>query len=124
MAMTDVNMAYVRDLLAGVALLGLGLSATVAPLTAAVLGGVGERNAGVASAVNNAVARVAGLLAVAAIGAIVSVSLAPGARTLDAGAEEASVQAFRVALMSMAALLVAGGVVSAIGIRDPRRPRG
>jgi EmrB/QacA subfamily drug resistance transporter len=124
MAMTDVNMAYVRDLLAGVALLGLGLSATVAPLTAAVLGGVGERNAGVASAVNNAVARVAGLLAVAAIGAIVSLSLAPGARTLDAGAKEASVQAFRVALMSMAALLVAGGVVSAIGIRDPRRPRG
>lgn len=63
---------YLTEVLPGVAVFGLGLSATVAPLTAAVLGGVDERHAGVASGVNNAVARVAGLLAVAALGAVVS----------------------------------------------------
>ena len=56
----------------GVLLFALGLSATVAPLTAAVLAEADEHNAGIASGVNNAIARVAGLLAVAAIGAVVA----------------------------------------------------
>jgi hypothetical protein len=56
---------YVRDVLPAVVTLGLGLSLTVAPLTATALGSVHERHAGVASGVNNAVARAAGLLAVA-----------------------------------------------------------
>ena len=51
---------------------GLGLSITVAPLTAAVLAGVDDEHAGVASGVNNAVARVAGLLAIGAVGAVVA----------------------------------------------------
>ena len=53
-------------------LFALGLSATVAPLTATVLADADEHNAGIASGVNNAIARVAGLLAVAAIGAVVA----------------------------------------------------
>src|SRR3989440_7916281 len=59
--------SYVRAVLPGVVLLGLGLSLTVAPLTATALGSVDERHAGVASGVNNAVARAAGLLAVAVL---------------------------------------------------------
>jgi hypothetical protein len=50
----------------------LGLSMTVAPLTAAILAGVDQREAGIGSAVNNAVARVAGLIATVAIGALVA----------------------------------------------------
>ena len=60
-------------MLPGVALFSLGLAMTVAPLTAAVLAAVDERHAGIASGVNNAVARVAGLVAIAALGAIVAV---------------------------------------------------
>jgi len=61
-------------ILPGVAIFGLGMSATVAPLTATVLGSVPAANAGIASGVNNAVARVASLLAIAALGAVVSSS--------------------------------------------------
>jgi hypothetical protein len=57
--------SYLTSVLPPMAMLGLGLSATVAPLTASVLGALDERHAGIASAVNNAVARAAGLLAVA-----------------------------------------------------------
>jgi EmrB/QacA subfamily drug resistance transporter len=92
---------YPRDVLPGMLVFGLGLASTVAPLTAAVLGDVDERHAGIASAINNAVSRVAGLLAVAALGA----------------------RPFQPALSSMAALLALGGLISAVGItnRAPRR---
>jgi hypothetical protein len=64
--------AYIPDVLPGVMVFGLGLAVTVAPLTAAVLGGVDPDHAGVGSGVNNAVARVAGLVAIAAVGAAVA----------------------------------------------------
>ena len=67
---TDVD--YVTDMLPGVLLFGLGLSATVAPLTSTVLGAVPQHHAGVASGANNAIARVASLLAIAAVGAVVA----------------------------------------------------
>jgi EmrB/QacA subfamily drug resistance transporter len=67
---------YPTTVLPGVLVFGLGLAATVAPLTATVLGAVEPGHSGVASGVNNAVARVAGLLAIAALGAIVSGSFA------------------------------------------------
>src|SRR4051812_28483831 len=63
---------YVTDLLPALLVFALGLSLTVAPLTATVLADADEHNAGVASGVNNAIARVAGLLGVAAIGAVVA----------------------------------------------------
>jgi EmrB/QacA subfamily drug resistance transporter len=68
----DANASYVSDVLPGVIVFGLGLSATVAPLTATALNSVPENQVGIASGINNAVSRVAGLLAVAVLGAIVS----------------------------------------------------
>ena len=68
----DANVDYVTELLPALLLFSLGLSATVAPLTATVLADADESNAGIASGVNNAIARVAGLLAVAALGAVVA----------------------------------------------------
>jgi len=163
MSHLDARGDYLHGLLPGVLVFGLGLSATVAPLTAATLGQIGERQAGVASAVNNAIARVAGLLAVAALGAVMAlgsgrvVDDAVAHRSLDAQVvaylresrqgpldtevparlrshaatlgpilEAASVAAFRAGLHGAALLLLAGGVVSAAGIRnrpDPARAR-
>ncbi|MEA2156330.1 MAG: hypothetical protein QOE11_2470 [Solirubrobacteraceae bacterium] len=68
----DAGLDYFADLLPALVVFALGLACTVAPLTATVLSDADESNAGIASGVNNAIARVAGLLAVAAIGAIVS----------------------------------------------------
>ena len=70
---------YVTAVLPGVLLFGLGMSMTVAPLTAAVLGAVEERHLGIASATNNAVARLAGLLAVAIIPLVAGFELTVGA---------------------------------------------
>jgi len=63
---------YVTEVLPGVLLFGLGLAATVAPLTATALNSVDERHAGVASGINNGVSRVAGLLAIAVMGALIA----------------------------------------------------
>jgi hypothetical protein len=70
----NATLSYWTDVLPALLLFSLGLSATVAPLTATVLADADERNAGTASGVNNAIARVASLLAVAALGAVVSAS--------------------------------------------------
>jgi EmrB/QacA subfamily drug resistance transporter len=64
--------SYVADVLPGVIIFGLGLSATVAPLTATALNSVAENRVGVASGINNAVARVAGVLAIAIFGALIA----------------------------------------------------
>ncbi len=73
-----VHVDYLTDVLPGILVFSLGLSMTVAPLTAAVLAGVETGQAGIASAVNNAVARVAGLLGTAAVGAAVAASFVSG----------------------------------------------
>ncbi len=72
LARTDSHANYLTQILPGVGVFGLGLSATVAPLTATVLSSVEEGHSGLASGVNNAVSRVAGLLAIAALGAVIS----------------------------------------------------
>jgi MFS family permease len=76
---------YVADVLPGLLLFSLGLSMTVAPLTAAVLAGAERSQAGIASAVNNAVARVAGLLGTAAVGAAIATAFATSLDTNLAG---------------------------------------
>jgi EmrB/QacA subfamily drug resistance transporter len=86
---------YATDLLPALLVFSLGLASTVAPLTATVLSDADEANAGIASGVNNAVARVAGLIAISAIGAVISsqfrsaldgrlagITLSPGARAV------------------------------------------
>jgi hypothetical protein len=67
-----VHVDYLTEVLPGILVFSLGLSMTVAPLTAAILAGVGQEEAGIASAINNAVARVAGLIATVAVGALVA----------------------------------------------------
>ena len=64
--------SYVADVLPALLVFGVGLSATVAPLTATVLDSVDEHHVGIASGVNNGVSRVAGLLAIAILGAVIS----------------------------------------------------
>jgi EmrB/QacA subfamily drug resistance transporter len=68
----DAAPDYALDVLPAIVVFGLGLSATVAPLTATVLDSVEERHVGIASGVNNGVSRVAGLLAIAVLGAVIS----------------------------------------------------
>src|SRR6185312_2786918 len=72
---TGLEADYVSEVLPPLLIFSLGLSMTVAPLTAAVLAG-SEKEAGIASGVNNAIARVAGLLGTAAVGAAIAASFA------------------------------------------------
>ena len=103
----DERTSLVSEVLPGMVLFAFGLSLTVAPLTAAVLADAEQRNAGIASGVNNAVARVAGLLAVAAVGAVAGGDL--------------DVDSLRTVLAFVAGLLALGGIIGFAGIRDPRR---
>ena len=98
---------YWTQLLPGVLLFGLGLSATVAPLTSTILGSISEKQSGIGSAVNNAVSRVAGLIAIAFLGLVIGPHV-------DLGG-------FHRTLILTAALLILGGVVSAIGIVNVKR---
>ena len=68
----DSDADYLTTVLPSVAVFGLGLALTVAPLTATVLGSADEQHAGIASGINNSIARVAGLLAIAAVGAVIA----------------------------------------------------
>jgi EmrB/QacA subfamily drug resistance transporter len=68
----DEDVDYLTDLLPALIVFGIGLSMTVAPLTATVLADADDSNAGIASGVNNAIARVASLVAIAAVGAVVA----------------------------------------------------
>lgn len=70
LAVPGVGARYTTGYLPAMAALGLGLAIAVSPLTASVLGSVGPEETGVASGINNAVARVAGLLAIAALGLV------------------------------------------------------
>ena len=99
---------YWVDILPALLVFSLGLSLTVAPLTTTVLADAGPGDAGVASGVNNAVARIAGLLAIAILGI-----LAAG------GGDHLTVHGFHATMGAVAGLLVCGGLIGAIGIRNP-----
>ncbi len=105
--------SYATDVLPAVVIIGLGLALTVAPLTATVLAAVEDRHAGVASGVNNAVARAGGLLAVAALPVLVGLT---GDDYADPGAFEAG---FGRAMIICAVLFFAGGIISWSTIRAP-----
>jgi EmrB/QacA subfamily drug resistance transporter len=109
--------SYFADVFPAVCVFGIGLSATVAPLTATVLASADARHAGVASGVNNAVARAAGLLAVAGLPAAVGLSIG------GHGSAGAFNSGFRAAMLICAGLLVAGAVLSGLLIdNDVLRP--
>jgi Na+/melibiose symporter-like transporter len=145
---------YWTELFIPIVVFGVGLSITVAPLVSAILGDVPKNQAGIASAVNNAVARVAGLIAVAAVGAVVAAQFGSvvsqkmqtskiPSSSVDIAKQisletkppspyqhdekfkealtEASVKAFHSGILTIAVLLIAGGAVSLVGIRNPAR---
>jgi EmrB/QacA subfamily drug resistance transporter len=87
----NTTASYVTDVLPAVLLFGLGMSMTVAPLTATVLDSVAPNRVGIASGVNNGVSRVAGLLAIAVLGAVISAHF--GAR-LDSGLASTRIEGF------------------------------
>jgi EmrB/QacA subfamily drug resistance transporter len=109
MVMATVHVNYWTQLLPGVLLFGLGLSATVAPLTSTILGSISEKQSGIGSAINNAVSRVAGLIAIAFVGLVIGAHV-------DLGG-------FHRTLILTAALLILGGLVSVIGIRNSKSSR-
>jgi EmrB/QacA subfamily drug resistance transporter len=104
--------SYLVGVLPGVVVFGLGLCLLVAPLTATVLAAAPDRFAGAASGVNNAVARAGSLLAVAALPAVVGLT---GTAYRDAAV---FTEAYRTAMWVCAGLLVAGGLVSWVLIRN------
>ncbi len=119
---------YVGEVLPAIVVFGLGLAATVAPLTATVLDSVDERHVGIASGVNNGISRVAGLLAIAVLGAVISASFdaSVGAEVasgpLTAEAPEASTNAFHLGVLIAGILMIVGGAISGLWIQNPERP--
>ncbi|MXP23580.1 DHA2 family efflux MFS transporter permease subunit [Gordonia sp. HNM0687] len=99
---------YVTAVLPAVVLFGLGMTITVAPLTAAALAAVPPGRAGIAAGVNNAVARLAGLLAVAVL---------PVVAGLDAGPAQPLGPGFSTAMLIAAGCCAVGGVIAALTIR-------
>jgi MFS family permease len=112
MSAIDAGDSYVSDILPGVVVFGLGLSLVVAPVTITVLAAADPRQAGVASGVNNAVARTAGLLAVAVLPLIAGLS---GSDYQD---PDAIADGFAIGMTVAAALSAAGGVLAFATIRD------
>jgi len=107
--------SYLFDVLPAVVVFGLGLALMVAPLTATVLAAAPDEHAGIASGVNNAVARAGSLLAVAALPIAVGLH---GDEYADAAVFGG---AFHRAMLACAVLLAAGGLISWIAIRRPER---
>ncbi len=144
-ARAGASPSYATVILPGVLVFGLGLATTVAPLTATVLGSVPPGHSGLASGANNAMSRIAGLLAIAAVGAAVSAGFASrldrdlaqrkntpqvqaasrrplvtsGPPAIHPALVDASVHAFRIGMEIAAVLAALGGVIAAVGIENP-----
>jgi EmrB/QacA subfamily drug resistance transporter len=108
MARVVLGATYAGAVLPGVVVFGVGLAITVAPLTAAVLSAVPDAYAGTASGVNNAIARVAGLLAVAVLPVAAGIHAGPG-QPLGPG--------YSVAMLIAAAVCLIGGITAFATIR-------
>lgn len=156
----DAETSFLSEVVPAVLVFGLGMSMVVAPLTASVLADADSEHGGIASGVNNAISRVAGLVAIAAVGALVAAQfgsalderldaatgLSPAARSVareatarpldpdpprglapdqrelvERAVDGASIESFRLAAVVSAALMLLGGVLSAAGLRTPRR---
>ena len=102
------------QMLPGLVVFGLGLSITVSPLTAAILAAVEPAQSGIGSAINNAVSRIAGLIAVAFTGVIISL----GERSDGIASGAIDFAGFRQGALVVAGLFGVAGIISAIGIRD------
>ena len=100
----QVPINYWTELLPGIILFGVGLSITVSPLTSAILGSVDASRSGIGSAINNAVARVAGLVAIATLGIVIGSTI--------------TLLGFHRGVIGMALLLLLGGVISGVGIEN------
>ena len=98
---------YFGQVFPGMVVFGIGLAVTVAPLTAAILGAVDPEEAGIGSAVNNAVARIAGLVTIAFAGLITGPVI--------------TTSGLHGTAMVTAGLFIAGAAASAVGIRNPPR---
>ena len=108
MAGEDAN--FFTQLLPGILIWGVGMSATVAPLTSAILGSISDAQSGIGSAVNNAVSRVAGLVTIAFASIII-------------GGGDLDVSGFHRIVIAVGILFVIGGVVSFLGIRNPSKTK-
>jgi EmrB/QacA subfamily drug resistance transporter len=97
------DFSYWTQVLPGTVVFGLGLSLTVSPLTSAILGAIEPERSGIASAVNNAVSRIAGLIVIAALATIVG--------------GELDLEGFHRAAIATAVLMALGGIASFLGIR-------
>jgi EmrB/QacA subfamily drug resistance transporter len=104
----DESVGYFADLLPAMIVFGTGLALTVAPLTATVMAEAHRGDSGIASGINNAVARVAGLLGIAVVG--VAVAGRSGA--------ELDLSGFRLGMLLTAGLLGLGGLIGLLGIRN------
>lgn len=114
LALAPDRPTYIADVLPGILVMGLGLSMLVAPLTGTVLAAAPQRYAGLASGINNAVSRTAGLLAVAGLPLLVGLS---GDRYRDA---LPVAHAFRTSMWWCAGAVAVGLVVTAFGLADER----
>jgi MFS family permease len=108
MLRVDQSVDYWSALFPGVILFGLGLSIMVAPLTAAILGSIDKSQSGIGSAINNAVARVAGLIGVAALGLVIGSNV--------------TLTSFHQGLILTVTLFTLGGIISLLGIQNPKKP--
>jgi EmrB/QacA subfamily drug resistance transporter len=113
LSQVDAGDHYLPAVFPGVVVVGLGLSATVAPLTSTALGSVDDRFAGVASGVNTTVARAAQLAAVAAIPVLAGI----GGDAYQNPAEFSD--GFHVGMLIGAALVTLGGILGWLTVRNP-----
>ena len=114
----DADTGYFTGVLPGMLVFSSGLVLLVAPLTSSVLAAAPDRYAGIASGINNAVARTGSLLAVSALPAVVGIA---GADYRDPAVFAAG---YQQAQLICAVLLLAGGAISFVGLRDAAPARG